>query len=176
MKTLWAKVTGAGDNAKNWFIQQVTYKGKASNVIPVFPYGFFSHAKKEKSLGLIFFVNGKSENKAGIFFDPKNRPELLEGEVAIYQPDSKTIIKFLEDSSIEVFTESKLSVVASDVDVTANTVKITGNVSIEGNLSVTGTSKLQGTATLGTGGFSIAKHNDSVVNGKIVATSPNKTG
>lgn len=128
MKSIWAKVTKAGDNTKNWFVQQINYKGKVSNVLPVFPYGFFAHAKTEKSLGLIFCVGGKTENKAGILFDPINRPELLEGEIAIYQPETNTIIKFLQDQSITVTTDLT-------IDVSATAVNITGKATVTGDVT-----------------------------------------
>ena len=68
------------------------------------------------------------------------KQKLKEGEVAIYQPGTNTVIKFLEDESIEVITDSFIKVTAPESEVV-------GNVTITGHLTVTGSTTLSATVT-----------------------------
>ena len=145
-KSGWAKITRAGNSAANWFTQQITYKGNVSESAIVFPYGFHANATVNDSIVVWIGVAGNAENKAGIAFQPNIRPDLLEGEVAVYQPASNTIIKFLQDESIVVITDNKIDVTAPIVNITGD-VNIAGNTVMTGNLTVTGSTTLSATVT-----------------------------
>lgn len=118
--SVWAKITKAGNSATNWFLQQITYKGRVSDCVIVFPYGYHANAKVDKSIVLVFGVGGDSENKAGIAWDPFNRPDLVEGEVAIYLPETNTFIKLGVDENITINTDKDIIATCANATITAN--------------------------------------------------------
>lgn len=157
LKIGWAKITAAGDSVAKFFTQQITYRNKVSNVLVVYPYGYHANAKVDESLVLMFGVNGDSENKAGIPFQPNIRPDLKEGEVAIYQPGTNTVIKFLQNENIVINTDKDIEAAcdnmtvtaATKVTVTAPNTEFVSDVKVTGNFEVTGSSTLSSTVTSG---------------------------
>jgi phage gp45-like len=114
---------------------------KAANVQVITPYGFYSVAPAN-SLALMFSVMGQEENRAAIIDDPANRfKDLKPGEVAVGNPETKSVVKFLENGDIEVTGKSDINInITGDVNVTAtgNTTITSPIVTVNGALRVTG--------------------------------------
>jgi len=136
----WAKITKAGDNVAQWFTQQITYRGKVSRCLVVYPYGYHANAKPDnESFVLMMHVNGNAADKAGIPFNPFVRPDLAEGEVAIYQPGSDTLIKFLADGAgIEIVNSTKVNITCPEVEMSGNLI-VNGNIDVEGDTTLSST-------------------------------------
>ena len=146
------------NDASNFQIMQVSYMGKTADIENILPYGLCSSPPVD-SLSLVFTVNAQEENRAGITNSPNLRfKNLLEGEVAVGNYLTGSVVKFLADGNIEVTSANDLVVtVAGDETVTiggdaavivtgTTTLTSTGNVSItaplttvNGDLTVTGT-------------------------------------
>lgn len=124
IRSVWAKVTSAGDSAANWFVQQIFYKGRTSNTAVIYPYGMHANAKIDESLALVLHVGNKAQNKVAIVYNPTIRPDLAEGEIAIYQPGSNTIIKIDVDGNIEIISDGKINITAESTNTTAESVNI----------------------------------------------------
>ena len=115
----------------------------------VHPYGLSSNAPVN-SLALMFNVMGQEENRAAIVYDPKNRfKNLKEGEVALGNFVTRSVIKFLENGDIEITGIADQNVtLTGDMNVTVGgdvNLESTGNVNItapivniDGELRVTG--------------------------------------
>ncbi len=129
IRNVWAKVTSVGNSAANWFTQQISYKGRISNAAVVYPYGMHANAKPDESLALVIIVGGKAQNKAAIVYNPNIRPDLKEGEVAIYQPGSTTIIKLAANGNVEI--------VAPNVNITGS-LNVSGNITAQGEVTGNG--------------------------------------
>ena len=123
IRNVWAKVTSVGNSAANWFVQQISYKGRTSNTAVVYPYGMHANAKPNESLALVIVVGGKAQNKAAFVYNPNIRPDLKEGEVAIYQPGSTTIIKLNANGNINIIAPT-VNVTATNVNIDAKTTNI----------------------------------------------------
>lgn len=144
----WAKIVKAGVSTAQWFIQQISYRKKVSKCLIQYPYGFHANAKANESIVFWMGVNGDPSNKIGFAWNPNVRPDLLEGEVAVYQPGTNTLVKFLVDGTVQLDSDVA-------VNVTSPEATIDGNVTITGNLQV------DGIATLGSGGALIARQGDA---------------
>ena len=158
----WAKITRAANSLGSWFNHQISYNNRTSNALIVYPYGMHANAVPQKSMVLWFGVGGDDSNKAGFAFDHAVRPDLEECEVALYQPETNTIIKFVKDGSIEVNSDVKITATCPEIEancenllvnaatsVTLDTpdVTMTGNCQINGNLTVDAATTLSGTVT-----------------------------
>ena len=154
-KSWWAKVTRAGNSTLSWFKQQITYRGKVSNSVFYFPYGFHANTKVDKTTCVWFGINGDASNKLGFAWDAQVRPDLKEGEVAFYQPETNTIIWFDVDGNINIHTDVDINATCENINVTATTKatvtapesEFVGNVTVSGNLTVTGNTALSSTVT-----------------------------
>jgi phage gp45-like len=127
----WAKITKAGDDTRQFPVQQVTYLGKVGDCLMIFPYGFHANLTDD-SIVAMFAMYGQEANRAGIGYTPQTRPQLAEGEVAVYHPRTGTMVKLQA---------------SGDVLIDAPNVAFTGNVTIEGDLTVTGNTALGATVT-----------------------------
>lgn len=127
----WAKITIAGDDTGQFPVQQVTYLGKVGDCLMIFPYGFHANLTDD-SLVAMFAMHGQEENRAGIGYTPQTRPQLAEGEVAVYHPSTGTMIKLQA---------------SGDILIDAPNVRFTGNVDIDGNLNVDGDTTLGANVT-----------------------------
>jgi len=124
-------------------------KNKVATIEVVHPYGLSSNAPVN-SLALVFNVMGQEENRAGIVYNPQNRfKELKEGEVALGNFVTKSVIKFLENGDIEITGKNdQIIKVTGNSNITvggSTTLNSTGNVDItspvvtvDGDLRVTG--------------------------------------
>lgn len=158
---------------------QVTWNGKVADINVITPYGLY-HNLPTDSLVLTFNVLGQEENLAGIGNTPKRRfKNLQEGEVAIGNPLTGSVVKFLENGDIEVTGKNNQNVnitgnvnlvVGGNVNITTTgntTIDSTGNMSstiggtltanVTGNTSITSplvaiTGNLTVTGTIGAGG------------------------
>ena len=101
----WATVTGPVNQAQQFPVQQVTYKGKVANCMMVFPYGVYAHVSSTDVLTMMFAVEGNADNRAGIPAIPQKRPvDLEQNEVAIYHPFTNSFIKFRNNGDISIDT------------------------------------------------------------------------
>lgn len=153
-----AVVTLVGKDSGQFASAQVKWmRDKVATTEVVHPYGLSSNAPKD-SFALMFNVMAQEENRAAIIYDPKNRfKNLKEGEVALGNFVTKSVIKFLENGDIEItglnnqivnITGDTNVTIGGDASVTvggSTTLNSTGNVditapivSVDGELRVTG--------------------------------------
>lgn len=144
------------NDASNFQIMQVSYMGKTADIENILPYGLCSSPPVD-SLSLVFTVNAQEENRAGITNSPNIRfKNLLEGEVAVGNYLTGSVVKFLADGNIEITSANDLVVtVAGDESVSisgGSTVDITGDsaITVGGNaeVTVTGTTTLTSTGNV----------------------------
>lgn len=125
----------------------------ANNVQVITPYGFYSVAPTG-SLALMFSIMGQEENRAAIIDNPKGRfKNLKPTEVAVGNPETKSVIKFLENGDIEITGEAD-----QNINITGNV-----NLTVGGNVTINVTGNM--TSTIG--GTLIAD-----VTGNTTITSP----
>lgn len=117
----WVRSSKSGTGAGQFPIQQIEYSGKVSDAVIIWPFGLFANVPAD-NLGIMFAVNAQAENRA-VLLTAGSRPSLAEGEVALYHPGSGSVIKMAANG---------------DVEITAGTVKITGDAEITGALVVAG--------------------------------------
>lgn len=161
----WARITAAGSDTGAFPVQQVTYHGKAGDCLMIFPYGHHANLTPD-SLVAMFAVEGDADNRAGIGWTPKTRPELKAGEVAIYHPPTGTIIKFNEQGGINVNAVAPITVDAPEVTVTAPdiTMNSTNHTINTTNYALNCTN---GTGNMGAGSFDFT--GDLTSNGKDIS-------
>ncbi len=138
MSNYFGTVTKALGLAGQYFLQQIGYRGKTGSALMIFPYG--THASpKEGSFAQIFCNNGDPGSRTAIAWDMNNRPELADGDVAVYLPKTNTLIQLnAADESINITTDSTVDVNANDINMNAtNDINMTaGNdINIEANTS-----------------------------------------
>lgn len=98
-------ITGKGTNGNEFWIQQMSYLGKFSDCLIVFPYGMHANLPADNTvMNLFWAVEGNPENKAGIGWTPKLRPDLEPGEVAHYHPYSNSLVIFRNNGDIDIDT------------------------------------------------------------------------
>ena len=130
-------VSIAGSVNDKLFVQQVVYRNKPAKSLMIFPYGMHA-SPKVNSFVQLFTNNNDPASRTGIAWDPKNRPKLADGDTCLYLPETNTIIKLVaKDGSIEVVSDSKVTVTSPDVEITGN-VKITGNFEVNGSMTNNG--------------------------------------
>jgi len=142
-------------------IAQVSSNGKTANIETIWPYGLAGNLPVD-SLVLTFNVLGQEENKAGIGNTPKIRfKNLKAGEVAVGNPVTGSVVKFLENGDIEVTCKNDQNVtITGDVNLTVGgdvNVTAAGNVSVTSPLTtITGALDVTGDITAFTTGTPIA--------------------
>lgn len=110
-----ARISRAGVGGGQFPVQQVEYLGKTADTVVIYPFGIHANASID-SLALMFSIQGHPESRAAIVTS-NNRPELEPGEIAVYHPQTGSIIKMKSDGGIEMM---------------APTVKIIGNLEVNG--------------------------------------------
>ena len=117
--------------------------------------------------GIAFMPNGYSENSVTAFFDsPQYKPDLSEGESAVYDKFGNSIT--LKDGLLTINAVGNLTIVVNGAcNLTAETIAITADTTtINGNLSVNGNIEASGDCDFGGGGGQpIARVGDTVVVG-----------
>lgn len=136
------------NDATDFQVMQVSYMGKTADIENILPYGLCSSPPID-SLSLVFTVNAQEENRAGITNSPRLRfKNLKEGEVAVGNYLTGSVVKFLEDGNIEVTSANGLVVtVAGDSTVTVGG---DANVTVTGTTTLTSTGNVSITAPLTT--------------------------
>lgn len=149
------KITGAANNSTQFPVQQLTFKGKVTEALMIFPYGVYANVSIEDALALFFSIDGNEENKAAIAYTPQKRPtDLANGEVAVYHPTSNSFIKFRNNGNIEVEGTGQINIVTTgDVNLECNAASVTAAASVDIDSPVT---------NLGSGGQPIARVGDAV--------------
>ena len=157
----WATISAtAPAEAQQFAVQKVTYQGKVADSAVLFPYGLHANLPAG-SLGLLFSVNGESDNRAMIGFDSKNRPQLLENETAFYHPPTGSYIKWTQAGDLDIQVGESgggnVTINCANATVTASagitldapTITATGDIDVGGNLGVTGETALGAVVTSG---------------------------
>ncbi len=145
----WASITKISKDDKDFVVPQITYGEKnAANSVAVYPYGYHAIAPVN-SLAVRFSIQDQEENRAHIEFDSKNRIKrgLKSGEVIVGNQGKKTYIFFKEDGSIEIKTDSTVTIDGNLV--VTGTITGQSNAEITGNLTVNG--NIMGTNIIATG-------------------------
>ncbi len=119
MSNYFGTVTKALGLAGQYFLQQIGYRGKTGSALMIFPYG--THASpKEGSFAQILCNNGDPGSRTAIAWDMNNRPELADGDVAVYLPKTNTLIQLnAADESISITSDATVDVTANDINMTA---------------------------------------------------------
>lgn len=176
----WARITAAGVTSRQFWTQQVEYKGKAGDCLLVFPYGIHANVPVD-ALVLMFSVEGDADNRAGIAWTPKTRPDLTPGEVALYNPITGAIVKMNIDGGIDVqaeapitFTGPKVTFNTDDFEVNAANIIMNGSASYTLTTVAYSLSVTTGQATSSGGGIDFAGGISS--NGKSIDENHAHTG
>jgi len=118
----WARVTRPATGIAPFHVQQVEYLGKVADCLMIFPYGTHANVAKD-SLVAMLSVGADASNRAGIGWDAASRPELQEGEVAVYHPASGTLIKLNSSGGVNVTASGEVTIDAPKVTVTADDIE-----------------------------------------------------
>ena len=178
------RVSRSTSDTKQFPSVQVEFNDKVRTVEVIMPYGLAARIPAD-AMGHKLIINGNEDDQAAIFNTPTKRFKLdKEGEVAIGNPLSGSVVYFRENGDIEIIGKNAATMtvdadmnltVASgltiDADVTINgTVDVSGDVSLSSALSVSGVSTLGVTntgaataTTLSIGGQSFTTHKHSGV-------------
>lgn len=129
------------------------------------PYGIFG-VPPTNTRQITYFPSAYSTDPYFIAYEIENRFKGAKvGEVGIYHPKTQSVIHFKNDGSIEIEAKAKLEIkVAGEVNITVN-----GNVELKANNVNIDAAQVN----LGSGGAVIARHGDSIVDDKIVASGVN---
>ena len=95
-----------------------------NNVQIIYPYGFYSKAKLNKTSEILLFSSlGSKSNLFGVPYNVPVEPvDLLDGEVQIKNPDSENSkITFKQNGDIEITTNQDLNEVVNNLNITATT-------------------------------------------------------
>ncbi len=135
-----AEITdGVVDNGQ-FITHQVSYLGKEANGIAFYPYGLHASAPP-KSWALMASIQSHPDNRALVISEPKIRPKLKLGEVALYTPLIPGLIITLQaDGQLSIKSPVKVFVDAPEAE-------FIGNLKIKGNLEVVGSTTLSATVT-----------------------------
>lgn len=170
----WVRVTKAAVKGLQFAAQQISYLGKTADTAVIFPYG--THANVPPgNLGVMFAIQGNTDNRAAILTSINDRPELAESEVAFYHPATRSILVWREDGSLEVTTQADVTLNAAKLTVNVPDIVVNGNAAFNGTVAIAGKLSANGGADLGTGGAGIARVGDQVDNGVIVTGSSENT-
>lgn len=133
-----AKITKNVVGDGQFISHEVSYLGKEANGIAFYPYGFHANAPPE-SWALMLSIQGHPDNRALLVSEPKVRPELKSGEVALYHPLIPDLIITLQsDGQLLIKSGVKVFVNAPEAEFTDN-VKINGNLEVVGNTTLSST-------------------------------------
>lgn len=125
----WARIIKPATDDKQFLTQQISYLGKTSESLMVYPYGMLANIPAD-NLALLLSIQSDS-NRASFGIDTKSRIELTEGEVSIYSPTTGAFMIFRTNGDIDIVAGSSNVNIAGDVN-------ITGNLTLTGDMDVTG--------------------------------------
>jgi hypothetical protein len=172
IRKLWARITRKGSEEGVYPIQQVTYLGRVSDAIILFPYGMHANLPVDQ-LGLLI------DDKGRVFIGTSavGRITVEEGEVVFYHPATKSKTHYKNNGDIDIDTVSpdveesahgNVNISTKNVNITNSekvTVNSTGDVDIttSGDANVDATNvNIDAVVNLGVGGAAIARVGDAV--------------
>ena len=121
-----ALVTNTSSDDKQFPVQQVTERGKFSDVMVMLPYGIHANMSVDALVALLA-VNADESSAIAIGGYTADRPQMAEGENCIFHPPTGTKIHFKANGTIEINTGGS--------DTTMN---LTGNLNVSGNIVADG--------------------------------------
>ena len=152
----WIRVVKAKteiDNESKFYVQQVEYTEKPADSLMIFPYGIHANVPAD-AFGIMFSIQENPDNRGTIAWTPKNRPDLVDGEVAFYHPPTKAFLIWKTNGDLDIETgnsgvgqinikSGNINIESGDITVTGDDVAITSPLTkINGNLEVTGSTAL----------------------------------
>ena len=166
-----ALVTKAVNDANDFQVMQVSYMGKTADIENILPYGLCS-SPPVNSLSIMLNVNAHEENRVGITNSPRIRfKNLKQGEVAVGNYLTGSVVKFLENGDIEVTSANDLVVTVAGNE----TVDITGDSTVtvggDANVTVTGTTTLTSTGNVSITAPLTTINGDLTVTGTIITAN-----
>lgn len=108
-------------NESQFAVQQIEYMGKTTDCLVFFPYGQFARLPKEQFL-LLFSIGGEENHRATFGSgNPVDRPEIDQGEVVYFHPQTKTKLTFKNNGDLDIDSQSNLNItVNGDINLTPN--------------------------------------------------------
>lgn len=97
----WALVTADGDGDLDFPIQKLTYLGKSAEAVTWFPYGYHANMPAN-TLGLMLSAQGLPEGRVMFGGSPSARPSISSGEVAVYHPETGSILHMKDGGDIDL--------------------------------------------------------------------------
>ncbi len=131
----WARTTKAGDDSKDFPVQQVGYLAKVGDSLMWFPYGMHANVPVDE-LVLMVSMQGNPEARVSIPGSPKKRVRpLASSEVVFFHPNTGSKLHFKANGDIEIEATRDLNVkVAGNMlaDVEGNmTADVEGNIDLD---------------------------------------------
>lgn len=138
------RVTLSTPDDENFPSVQVSFNGKVRTVEVIMPYGLSARIPVD-ALGHKLLINGNEDDQAAIFNTPTERFKLkAEGEVAIGNPKSGSVVYFRENGDIQIIGKN-----AFDITVDAGmNLTVAGGVTINADVTINGTLKVSGDTVL----------------------------
>lgn len=136
----WARITKPSNDVGQFPVQQMEYLGKIGEGVMLFPYGYHGNVPDD-FVTLMGSVQGSSDNRVAIGCLPKNRPILKPGEVTFYHPPTDAFIMWRANGDLDIITGDGGK---SDINITAKSINITGDLNVTGNTAFFGTVKANG--------------------------------
>lgn len=171
-------VTGEGTNGSEFWVQQISYLNKEADCLIVFPYGMHAHLPADDSvMNLFFSVEDNPEEKAGIAWTPKLRPDLEPGEIAHYHPKANSIVIYRNNGDIDIDTVKDGE--SNNININTNNANVTiqgkATIEVSGDVDLTANSvNIDAPVTnLGVSGQPIARVGDSV---EVIVTGGSSAG
>jgi phage gp45-like len=136
--------TNPQEDTGNYPVVQVSYHEKAVDCEVIQPYGVY-YNPPINCLSVMFNVNGESENKKAIFYDPQNRYKVSPGEVAFGAPafgqkiycknNGDIIITGTNNKEVTITKDITVKSLSGQILLDAALVKCTGDFEVEGKLT-----------------------------------------
>ena len=98
----WARTTKAGDDSKDFPVQQVGYLAKVGDSLMWFPYGMHANVPVDE-LVLMVSMQGNPEARVSIPGSPKKRVRpLAASEVVFFHPNTGSKLHFKANGDIQI--------------------------------------------------------------------------
>jgi phage gp45-like len=130
----FGRVSNTTSDTGNYPSTQISYLGKSKDVVSIYPYGFSAKAPLN-NLAIVLNM-GQEEKSIAMPFSGDNRVKGLKpGETIVGNWETGSYVKFKDDSSIEVISNSTVDVTTTgNTNITSPTVAITGNLTVSGTI------------------------------------------
>lgn len=148
----WASVFRAGKDTDSYPVQQITYLGKTSEAVMLFPYGMHANVDGD-AIGPMFTMNGNMENRGMLPTSMTRRSKLVGGDVELYSPVSRSRVTIRYNGGAEIDATSFTVTATTSMAVTTPTASFSNDVLVGNDLTVAGTA--QAATVAATAGFSI---------------------